>query len=75
MARYAVDKEHSNGYEEWLRQGSPLYPDGEVYEAIRKKGLLEAPETEELAVSADGTLSLEWELPLHGVWFLSVENI
>ncbi len=75
VARYAVDKEHSNGYEEWLRQGSPLYPDGEVYETIRKKGLLEAPETEELAVSADGTLSLEWELPLHGVWFLSVENI
>ena len=74
VSRYSVDKNHSNGYEEWLRRGSPLYPSGEDYEAIRQSGLLAPPETEVFRVSEDGTLSLEWELPLHGVWFLSVKR-
>lgn len=74
VSRYSVDKNHSNGYEEWLRRGSPLYPSGEDYEAIRQSGLLAPPETEVFRVSENGTISLEWELPLHGVWFLSVKR-
>ena len=41
IRHYRIDSEHSNPYAEWVRQGSPLFPEGEQYDAIKARDGLE----------------------------------
>ncbi len=75
LSCFRVDRTHANGYEEWLRQGSPLFPEGESYRAILQKASLGAPEESVLPVSPDGALRWEASLPFHCVWLLQVDPV
>ena len=55
-----------------MRQGSPLFPEGEQYDAIKARdGLEKLCEDETAAVN--GALSLEFSLPAHAVSYLVIE--
>ena len=72
IRHYRIDSEHSNPYAEWVRQGSPLFPEGEQYDAIKARdGLEKLCEDETAAVN--GTLRLEFSLPAHAVSYLVIE--
>lgn len=73
VTHYRIDKEHSNAYAEWLRQGKPLYPQGKQYEAIKAKdGLEELCPTFTLD-SNNNIVEISFSMPTHGVSFLQVE--
>ena len=67
MEHYRIDDQHSNAYAEWVRQGQPLFPEGEVYDAIKARDGLEKF-TDDADVTADnGTVTLTFPMPTHGV--------
>jgi len=74
MKHYRIDAGHSNAYAEWVRQGKPDYPTGMQYDAIKARDgleLLEAPSTKQ----AQGTLSLAFDLPTHGMSLITLEPV
>ena len=72
VEHYRIDAEHSNAYAEWLRQGSPLFPAGEQYAAIKARdGLEKLTEDQKVAV-ADGKMELRFAMPTHGVSYLVI---
>ena len=74
VAHYRIDPEHSNAYAEWLRQGSPMYPQGDVYAAIKARDGLETLQDASLVHSSDNELTLEFEMPAHAVSLVVLKN-
>jgi xylan 1,4-beta-xylosidase len=71
MYHYRIDREHSNAYTEWVRQGEPDYPTGAQYDAIKKRDgleLLEAPHI----ICISQVKKLEFPLPVHGISFIEL---
>lgn len=65
IEHYRIDRTHSNAYAKWLEKGSPLYPEGELYEEIKASDalcLMETPEKE-----AEGELLFTAEMPAHAI--------
>lgn len=70
ITHYRIDQEHSNPYAEWLRQGSPLYPEGEQYTAIKSRDGLERLGEDVTQIVEDTGLKLEFDLPAHAVSYI-----
>ena len=69
-SHYRIDAEHSNPYAEWKRQGEPLFPEGEQYDAIKQRDNLEKF-AEDTAVSVkDGKVTLTFSMPAHAVSYI-----
>jgi xylan 1,4-beta-xylosidase len=74
ITHYRIDKNHSNAYAEWARQGRPDYPAGGQYEAIKQKSGLELAEPVRTLVPLDGRVKLSFDMPVKSVSLLLVEQ-
>jgi xylan 1,4-beta-xylosidase len=74
ISRYVIDKDHSNAYAEWVRQGRPDYPAGEQCIAIQKRSVLELAEPIQTAAAIDGKLKLAFDMPIKSVTFMRIEK-
>lgn len=72
VSHYRIDSAHSNAYAEWIRQGRPLFPAGEQYDAIKEKDGLEKLCADE-TVMAKGSLRLDFCMPSHAVSYLVIQ--
>ena len=72
LSHFRIDNEHSNAYAEFVRQGEPLFPEGEVYDAIKARDELEKlTEDAEITVK-DGKAVLSFTAPAHAVSLLII---
>jgi xylan 1,4-beta-xylosidase len=67
-----VDRNHSNAYTEWVRQGKPMYPAPGQYEAIKARSGLELVEPPQEILLRDGKIQLDFDLPGHGISLLLI---
>ncbi|MCL2479288.1 MAG: hypothetical protein FWF22_07290 [Treponema sp.] len=74
ISRYIIDRDHSNAYAEWVRQGRPDWPTGCRYEAIKAKSEPELAEPVMIAAAIDGKIKLEFELPVKSVTLAVIEK-
>jgi xylan 1,4-beta-xylosidase len=74
VTRYVIDKDHSNAYAEWVRQGRPDYPAGEQLAAIQKRSVLEFAEPIQTLAPIDGKLKLAFDMPVKSVSFITIEK-
>jgi len=74
VIHYRIDKNHSNAYAEWVRQGRPDYPQGEQYAAIKKRDGLELLCPVEKKILMDGKLKLAFEMPVKSVSLIVIEG-
>ncbi|MDR1971814.1 MAG: hypothetical protein LBQ46_07820 [Treponema sp.] len=74
VTHYRIDKDHSNAYAEWVRQGRPDYPAGLQYEAIAKKAGLELAEPVRTVVPLDGKVKLSFDMPVKSVSLFVIEE-
>jgi len=72
ISHYRIDKEHSNAYTEWVRQGKPKYPSKEQYEAIKKRDVLELLEPEQRINVIDGKVNLKFKMPTHAISLIEI---
>ncbi len=70
-----IDAEHSNAYQEWVRQGKPNYPNEGQYAAIKGKEGIELCEAPETVLVHEGKLERRFTLPTHGISFLTIEKV
>jgi xylan 1,4-beta-xylosidase len=75
ITHYRIDKEHSNAYAEWARQGRPNWPAGGQYEAIKARSGLELLEPVKTVVPLDGKVKLTFELPVKSVSLVIIEKV
>ncbi|QHQ62824.1 hypothetical protein Ana3638_20250 [Anaerocolumna sedimenticola] len=73
VSHYRIDEEHSNAYAEWIRQGSPMYPDELQYKAIKARDDLEKLTDDYIAVVTDGQVTVSFDLTAHSVSYLVVK--
>lgn len=73
VAHYRIDAEHSNPHAEWIRQGKPLFPTGEQYDAIKARDGLEKYAKDGSVAVKDGQVTLTFEMPTHGVSYLVIK--
>jgi xylan 1,4-beta-xylosidase len=74
ITHYRIDKNHSNAYAEWVRQGRPDFPAGGQYDAIKAKDGLELVEPVRTVVPIDGKVKLSFELPVKSVSLVIIEQ-
>jgi xylan 1,4-beta-xylosidase len=74
ITHYRIDKNHSNAYAEWVRQGRPDFPAGGQYDAIKAKDGLELVEPVRTVVPIDGKVKLSFELPVKSVSLIVIES-
>ena len=67
VQHYRIDKEHSNAYEVWKQMGSPQQPTPEQYAKLESSGQLQLLTSPTWKRAKDGILSLDFDLPRHGV--------
>lgn len=72
ISHYRIDAEYSNPYAEWVRQGKPLFPEGEQYDAIKARDGLELYEEDRTETVKSGTVELKFTMPAHGVSYLVI---
>jgi xylan 1,4-beta-xylosidase len=72
LVHYRVDADHSNAYAEWVRQGKPMYPQGEQMAAIKACDGLETLNPPSTVEVKDGKLNLGFSLPVHGISLLKL---
>ena len=72
VQHFRVDDQHSNAYEAWKKMGSPAQPTAEQYTQLEAAGQLGSADSPRWTNSADGSLRLNFELPLHGVSLILV---
>lgn len=70
MRHYRIDADHSNAYAEWVRQGSPNYPNKGQKEAILRRSGLEFCEAPQTLLIHEGRLEHTFPLPTHGISLL-----
>ncbi|GHV09268.1 hypothetical protein FACS189485_21670 [Spirochaetia bacterium] len=73
ITHYRIDKDHSNAYAEWVRQGKPDFPECGQYDAIKARDGLELAEPVHTAVPIDGKVKLSFELPVKSVSLIVIE--
>lgn len=73
VEHYRIDAEHSNAHAEWVRQGKPLFPEGEQYAAIKAKDGLEKFCDDTVKEVTDGTVNMTFSLPTHGVSYIVIK--
>lgn len=74
VTHHRIDGEHSNAYAQWLKEGSPLYPQGGQYERIKLRDCLEAYSFPAAVSSASNKVSIAFAMPAHGVSLLVVSE-
>ncbi len=74
VKHYRIDATHSNAYQEWVRQGKPNYPADGQYQAIKARDGLELYEAPFECEITDGAITRSFELPTHGISFLTIEK-
>ena len=74
VTHYRIDKNHSNAYTEWVRQGRPDYPDDCQYEAIKARDGLELLCPVQTVTPYNGKLKLEFNMPVKSVSLIVVEK-
>jgi xylan 1,4-beta-xylosidase len=74
VTHYRIDKDHSNPYAEWVRQGRPDYPMGGQYGAIKARDGLELAEPARTMVSLDGKVKLAFDMPVKSVSLIVIEQ-
>jgi xylan 1,4-beta-xylosidase len=67
VQQFRVDDRHSNAFEVWKMMGSPSQPSPEQYAQLEAGGQLQLFDLPRWTDSANGTLRLSLDLPLHGV--------
>jgi xylan 1,4-beta-xylosidase len=72
VQHYRIDHDHSNAYSEWLEQGQPMYPNETQYAAIKARDGLETLYAPQEVTVNNGTISVNFELPVHGISLLIV---
>jgi len=74
VTHYRIDKNHSNAYAEWVRQGRPDYPAGGQYDAIKKRDGLEQLFPVETVIPQNSKLDLTFEMPVKSVSLIIIER-
>jgi xylan 1,4-beta-xylosidase len=74
ITRYLIDKDHSNAYAEWVRQGRPDWPGEGQYAAIKAKSRLELAEPARNAVLMDGKIKLSFDMPVKSVTLIIIKK-
>jgi xylan 1,4-beta-xylosidase len=74
ITHYRIDKNHSNAYAEWVRQGRPDYPAGGQYEAIKARDGLELAEPVKKVTAIDGKVKLAFDMPVKSVSLIVIEE-
>ena len=74
VTHYRIDKNHSNAYAEWVRQGKPDYPQGGQYDAIKDREGLELLEPVKTVPVIDGKAKLYFDMPEKSVSFIKIEK-
>jgi xylan 1,4-beta-xylosidase len=72
VTHYRIDKNHSNAYSEWVRQGRPDYPSGCQFDAIKARDGLELLCPIETVKPLDGKLKLKFDMPVKSVSLLII---
>jgi len=73
VTHYRIDQQHSNGYAEWLRMGSPIAPDPAQYAAMQHASeLATLPLSPATLGLSGGKATLAFTLPRQGVSLLVV---
>ena len=75
LREYRIDKEHSNSYTEWLRQGMPQNPSPSQIARIKEKQGLELARPISKHIGTGGEFKFSFNLPLHGVSLIELEPI
>ena len=74
VTHYRIDREHSNAYVEWGRQGKPIYPTPEQRAAIKAREELETLEPPQRMTPSESKIILKFRLPVHGVSLVSIST-
>lgn len=74
ISHMRIDADHSNAYKEYLKQGSPLFPDGEVYDAIKAKDKLEKMCEDQVLDVTDHKITVYFVMPTHAISYLTVKK-
>ena len=74
VTHYRIDKDHSNAYAHWVRQGKPDYPKGCQYDAIKSFDGLELLCPAQEVAQIDGKVSLSFEMPVKSVSLIIIEG-
>lgn len=72
LTHYRIDGTHSNAYAEWVRQGKPMYPAPGQRAAIKARDGLELLEPPRMVALDNGTATLCFALPVHGISLLHI---
>ena len=75
VAHYRIDRDHSNPYAEWERQGRPDWPDEAQRSAILARSGLELLCPPETAEVRGGRMELRFPLPVHAVSLLEIRSL
>ena len=73
VSHYRIDEEHSNAYGEWIRQGSPMYPDENQYKAIKDRDGLEKLTDDYKTMVMDGQITVSFTMTAHSVSYLVIK--
>jgi xylan 1,4-beta-xylosidase len=74
ITHYRIDKDHSNAYAEWVRQGRPDYPAGGQYDAIKARDGLELAEPVKKVIPVDGKVKLAFDMPVKSVSLIVISE-
>lgn len=70
LAHYRIDEDHGDPFTAWEAAGAPEMPSAEVLKAMRLRQELELLDDPEEVYPENGSLELEFDLPLHSVSLL-----
>lgn len=73
VEHYRIDASHSNPYGEWIRQGSPIFPKGGQYEAIKARDGLEKLCDDVSEDVKNGQLEMNFDMASHAVSYLVIK--
>jgi len=73
IRHFRIDAEHSNAYAEWVRQGSPAYPDAEKWRAISGRSGLDELEPFDVVSTDEGDISFEFPTTAHAVSLFEID--
>ena len=86
LTHQRIDHDYSNAHTRWLIEGSPKYPTGDQYEAIKQAGTLHDFTPTQVAVapssnadstdtSAESGITLQFTMPTHAVSLLTFTRL
>jgi xylan 1,4-beta-xylosidase len=74
LRHYRLDQTHSNAYNEWVRQGKPMYLTPGQRAAIKSREGLELLEPPQQMRCYQGKVKLNFGLPAHGISLLMIAS-